>query len=163
MLKQLKFQEIRHYIAEWENNDKKPSNAFGILMCIGYLRKERLNQDELTILREIEILVKEDLSNFLKQYEFFMDGSFLLDRAQELKTELDEELAEIFCQLRNEQQMGFSLIQEYAQELDLPSTTIRKVRDFLLQCDEEICWNKDIVVAIQEFGCEDPLLDPEIY
>ena len=163
MLKQLKFQEVRHYIAEWENSTNKPNNAFGILMCIGYLRRERLNQEELTILREIEVMVKNSLSDFLEQYEIFMDGSFLLARAQELKAELDEELVEIFCQLRDEQQMSFDLIQEYTQELDLPSQTIPKVRNFLLACDEEICWDKDTVIAIQEAGYEDPLLDQDVY
>ncbi|BBM83348.1 hypothetical protein [Candidatus Uabimicrobium amorphum] len=163
MLKKIKFQQIRDYIAEWQSGIKKPNNSFGILTCIGYLRRERLNQEELTILREIEVMIKNSLSDFLEQYEIFMDESFLLNRAQELVAEIDEDLIEIFCQLRDEQQMSFDLIQEYTQDLDFPSQVICKVRNFLLSCDEEVCWNKSIVLAIQEAGHEDPLLDQEVY
>ena len=167
MMKEMKFTELRHYVASWECGQKSPEVAYGILMCIGYLRREWLEKDEIAALRKVELMARKDMANFVTHYETFMQGALLHKYAKALDKELDEDSVDQFLQLRDESQMVFEILQEYVEEENYPTRVLPKVRDYhLIQVDSEVLWDKSKVKAIQGlviYSPTPPALDTEIF
>lgn len=166
MLKEIKFNELRFYVASWEENKKSPEVSYGLLMCIGYLRRESLNKEELYLLREVECMVKNSLSSLAEGYKVFMQHSYLKEYAKDLLKEREEDSITQFFQLRDESQIAFEIFEEYSEEKNFPSPILKEIRHFLVEVDHLVIWDKRLVHCIQGqfFSEEAPVgIDKEFY
>lgn len=167
MMKEMLFDELRHYVACWESEQKDPASAYGILRCIGYLRRQWIEKDELTILRKVELMARKDIDNIAQNYNVFMQKAFLHRHAKALDKSLDEDTVDIFLQFRDESQMAFEIFQEYVGEENYPTPILKTIRDYhLLQVDRVVLWDKPKVKAIQSlvfYTPTPPALDTEIF
>ena len=166
MLKQIKFSEIRQYVAMWESGRKTVESGYGMLMCLGYLRRERLDNEEYSTVIEIEAMIKKDIVEIIARYRDYLEDTTLHEYAKALLVELDEDHVDQFLQLRDEAQMALGRLERYIIEKHVFQTSVTKnARDyFFFKVDSLIVWNEQIARMVQSYAIRPEVMtNPEDY
>lgn len=167
MTVELRFQQLLSYWSCWRANADDHQAAYGLLSCIGYLKRSGLLGEELGKLREIEVEVRKNLSATLEALGKFMSQSCLHQEAGRiLNAPDDEDALRSFYLDRDNAQLAWQVAQEYTDDECPPNyTVIGQVRKLLDEADDLVLFDADLVQRLRHLGESEPVsyADPDFF
>ena len=167
MTAELRFQQLLSYWSCWQDNAGDPEAAYGLLSCIGYLRRSGILGEELAHLRKIEVAVRRKFPPTLDALGNFMAQSNLAQEAgQLLAAPNDEDALLSFYQDRDDAQLAWQIAQEYTDDECPPNyAVIGQIRRQLDAVDDLILFDAGVVQKLQRVGSLEPVAyaDPDFF
>jgi len=142
--------QLSGFWESWKKDMPRGDIAFGMLSCIGYLRRAGEGRRKL---REIEIEVRHHLETILDAFGAFMEGSTLLELAAKMQENPEDNILNKFFDERDNSELAWQIAKEYTEE-EYPHNwgIIGNIRDFLDKVDDMVLLNKDMVMHLRQIG-----------
>jgi hypothetical protein len=163
----LRLQELLSYWSCWRDNANDPEVVYGLLSCIGYLRRSGLQGEELAQLRGIEVAVRKNFAAALGALGKFMAQSNLAQEAKQLlDSPDDEDILLSFYQDRDDAQLAWQVAQEYTDDECPPNyAVIGQIRRLLENIDDLVLFQPSVVENLRRIGTLEPVAyaDPDFF
>lgn len=159
MTVELRFQQLLVHRSCWQQDAHDPEAAYGLLSCIGYLRRAGILAEQLAQLRALEVEVRKRWQPTLEALGKFMAQSTLLQQAVQLTaTPDDEDMQLSFYQDRDDAQLAWQVAQEYTDD-EAPANypIIGQIRSQLEAVDDIVLFHADVVAGLRRIGELEPV------